>query len=157
VLYRRMMMRIAAALAGSIGAGALVTGESLGQVASQTLANLTVTQAATTVPVLRPLIGMDKSEITAQAQRLGTFEISIQPDQDCCQLFIPRHPATRMTVAGAEEDERALDIPAMVEAALVHTSIQEFTFPEEGIRPEPKPQPVPESVGLPVTQHSGSG
>src|SRR5262249_5839659 len=102
VLYRRMMMRIAEAIAGSVDARALVTGESLGQVASQTLANLTVTAAAASLPVLRPLVGMDKAEISAQAERIGTFEISIQPDQDCCQLFVPRHPATRMTVAEAE-------------------------------------------------------
>jgi thiamine biosynthesis protein ThiI len=130
VLYRRMMLRIAEAVATTIGASALVTGESLGQVASQTLSNLTVTEEATVLPVLRPLIGMDKAEISAQAQRIGTFDISIQPDQDCCQLFVPRHPATRSTLGDIHVAERALDIPAMVRMALENLSLQEFTFPE---------------------------
>jgi tRNA uracil 4-sulfurtransferase len=130
VLYRRMMMRIAEALASAAGAAALVTGESLGQVASQTLANLIVTGAATTLPLLRPLIGMDKAEISAQAQQLGTFEISIQPDQDCCQLFVPPHPATRMTVDEAADAEAALDIPSLIQQALQTATVLEFTFPE---------------------------
>jgi thiamine biosynthesis protein ThiI len=130
VLYRRMMLRIAEAVTTTIGASALVTGESLGQVASQTLSNLTVTEEATVLPVLRPLIGMDKAEISAQAQRIGTFDISIQPDQDCCQLFVPRHPATRSTLGDIHVAERALDIPAMVRMALENLSLQEFTFPE---------------------------
>jgi thiamine biosynthesis protein ThiI len=130
VLYRRMMLRIAEAVAATIGAPALVTGESLGQVASQTLSNLTVTEEATTLPVLRPLIGMDKAEISAQAQAIGTFEISIQPDQDCCQLFVPRHPATRSTLGDVHAAERVLDIPAMVRLAVDTVSVQEFTFPD---------------------------
>jgi len=130
VLYRRMMLRIAEALAASVGARALVTGESLGQVASQTLANLTVTEQATTLPLLRPLIGMDKAEISAQAQHIGTFEVSIQPDQDCCQLFVPPHPSTRMTLDEAEDAERALDIPALVRQALQSVTVEEFRFPE---------------------------
>jgi thiamine biosynthesis protein ThiI len=129
VLYRRMMMRIAAALAAAIDAPAVVTGESLGQVASQTLANLTVTEAAIVLPVLRPLVGMDKAEITADAQRIGTYEISIQPDQDCCQLFVPRHPTTRMTLAEATAAESGLDIAEMVQLALANTVVREFTFP----------------------------
>jgi thiamine biosynthesis protein ThiI len=134
VLYRRMMMRIAEAVAKSIGASALVTGESLGQVASQTLSNLTVTEEATSLSVLRPLIGMDKAEITAQAQRIGSFEISIQPDQDCCLLFVPRHPATRTTIAEIHESERLLDIPAMVAMALDNLSVQDFVFPKPTAR-----------------------
>jgi thiamine biosynthesis protein ThiI len=130
VLYRRMMMRIAAALANLVDARALVTGESLGQVASQTLANLAVIEEATSLPLLRPLIGMDKAEISAQAEHIGTYEISIQPDQDCCQLFVPRHPATRMTVAEAQDAERPLDVPAMVSHALEGASLEEFSFPE---------------------------
>jgi thiamine biosynthesis protein ThiI len=129
VLYRRMMLRIAEALAGPVGAAALVTGESLGQVASQTLANLCVVEEATSLPLLRPLVGMDKAEISAQAERLGTFEISIQPDQDCCQLFVPRHPSTRMTLKEAGEAESVLDIPAMVHTAFGNASMEEFTFP----------------------------
>ena len=129
VLYRRMMLRIAEAVARHIGAEALVTGESLGQVASQTLANMTTVQAAATLPVLRPLVGMDKAEISAQAEQIGTFEISIQPDQDCCQLFVPKHPATRMTVDTAVKAEAVLDIDAMVAAALSGIVVSEFRFP----------------------------
>ncbi|MBI1817559.1 MAG: tRNA 4-thiouridine(8) synthase ThiI [Deltaproteobacteria bacterium] len=129
VLYRRMMLRIASAIARQVGALALVTGESLGQVASQTLENLTVIGNATELPLLRPLIGMDKNEISEQAQALGTYEISIQPDQDCCQLFVPRHPATRMTIAEATEAEAALDIPALVQHALDHTEVVDFGEP----------------------------
>jgi thiamine biosynthesis protein ThiI len=140
VLYRRMMLRIAEAVAAATGASALVTGESLGQVASQTLSNLTVTEEATVLPVLRPLIGMDKAEISAQAQHIGTFDISIQPDQDCCQLFVPRHPATRSTLGDIHAAERVLDIPAMVRLALDNLSVQEFAFPEP--RPHVSRQPA---------------
>ena len=92
VVYRRLMVRIAEGLARHAGALALVTGESLGQVASQTLQNLARIDEAAAMPILRPLIGMDKLEITEQAQAIGTFEISIEPDADCCTLFVPRHP-----------------------------------------------------------------
>jgi thiamine biosynthesis protein ThiI len=91
VLYRRCMLRIAEALAPQTGAQALLTGEALGQVASQTLQNLRVIEAAVTLPILRPLIGMDKAEIIQQAQDIDTYDISIVPDQDCCTLFVPRH------------------------------------------------------------------
>jgi thiamine biosynthesis protein ThiI len=140
VLYRRMMLRIAEAVATTTDARALVTGESLGQVASQTLSNLTVTEEATVLPVLRPLIGMDKAEISAQAQHIGTFDVSIQPDQDCCQLFVPRHPATRSTLGDIHAAERVLDIPAMVRLALDNLSVQEFAFPEP--RPRVSRQPA---------------
>ncbi len=129
VLYRRMMLRIAAALAARREILALVTGESLGQVASQTLENITAIQDAVTIPVLRPLIGMDKQEITAQAERIGTFETSILPDQDCCQLFVPRHPATRVPVAVARRLESPLAVDDMVEEALSRTEAVEFHFP----------------------------
>jgi thiamine biosynthesis protein ThiI len=130
VLYRRMMMRIAETLARSLNAGALVTGESLGQVASQTLANIAVVEQAASLPVLRPLVGMDKAEITAEAERLGTFEISIRPDQDCCQLFVPKHPATAMSVEEAIEAEQSLDIPEMVQSAIAGIVTEHFVFPE---------------------------
>ncbi|MGH9204433.1 MAG: tRNA uracil 4-sulfurtransferase ThiI, partial [Vicinamibacterales bacterium] len=94
VVYRRMMLRIAERIARTAGAQALVTGEVVGQVASQTLENITVIADATSLPILRPLIGMDKEEITAEAQRLGTYCVSIVPDEDCCTLFTPRHPVT---------------------------------------------------------------
>jgi thiamine biosynthesis protein ThiI len=135
VLYRRMMLRIAAALARASGAEALVTGESLGQVASQTLANLAVIGEATTLPVLRPLIGMDKSEITAEAMRLGTFETSVIPDQDCCQLFVPRHPATRAPLDAVREVEARLDVAGLVAQAVAHTEREHHRFAgEEGER-----------------------
>src|SRR5256886_1220326 len=97
VVYRRLMVRIAEALAREHGALALATGESLGQVASQTLENIARIDEAAGLPILRPLIGMDKLEITREARRLDTFEISIEPDQDWCTLFVPAHPATRMS------------------------------------------------------------
>ena len=134
VLYRRMMMRIAEALAAQLGAKALVTGESLGQVASQTLENLSVAEEVLRLPLLRPLIGMDKSEITAEAERIGTFEISILPDQDCCQLFVPKHPATRMTSEQARDAEESLDIDRLVEQALESVPSEEYHFPKPRVR-----------------------
>lgn len=130
VLYRRYMLRIAEALAQQTGAEALVTGESLGQVASQTLQNLRVIEAASALPVLRPLIGMDKAEIMQEAQHIGTHNISIQPDQDCCTLFVPRHPATRTTLAAIEDAEQALDTPALVQMALDGLQTMELHFPK---------------------------
>ena len=121
VLYRRMMLRIAEALARRAGAEALVTGDSLGQVASQTLANLAVVGEAAALPVLRPLVGMDKSEIAAQAERIGTFETSIIPDQDCCTLFTPRHPATRAERSGVAALEARLDVGGLVAQAVAAT------------------------------------
>jgi len=129
VLYRRMMVRIAAAIAAQVEGAALVTGESLGQVASQTLENMIAVENAAPIPILRPLVGMDKLEITQQAQKIGTFEISVQPDQDCCQLFVPQHPATRMSVAEAQHAESALDIPSLIEEALAQIEVCEFRFP----------------------------
>jgi thiamine biosynthesis protein ThiI len=122
VLYRRLMMRIAAELALKERAGALVTGESLGQVASQTLENLMVINDAAPLLVLRPLIGMDKQEIIDQAKRIGTYEISILPDQDCCQLFVPKHPATKTTLEQIRRAERALPVDAMVKEAVTSTT-----------------------------------
>jgi thiamine biosynthesis protein ThiI len=129
VIYRRLMLRIAEKLARAWRARALVTGEVVGQVASQTLENLTAIAEATTMEVLRPLIGMDKDEIVAQAQQLGTFPISIIPDQDCCQLFMPRHPATRARLGQIEEAERALPLTELVDAAVAATWFVEFRFP----------------------------
>jgi thiamine biosynthesis protein ThiI len=118
VLYRRMMLRIAETLARRTGALALVTGDSLGQVASQTLANLAVIEAATTLPVLRPLVGMDKNEIAAEAERIGTYATSIVPDQDCCQLFVPKHPSTRAQPADVEAAEARFDVAGLVALAV---------------------------------------
>ncbi len=130
LLYRRLMARIAEHLAGLEGAKALVTGESLGQVASQTLENLTVIEEAVRLPVLRPLIGMDKEEISAQARGIGTYEISIQPDQDCCTLFVPRHPATRATVEEIDRAELTLDIGRLVKMSVERAEHEECAFPE---------------------------
>lgn len=121
VLYRRMMMRISEALALREGAQALVTGECLGQVASQTLPNLTsIGEVVETLPVLRPLIGFDKLEIEATGKSIGTYEISIQPHQDCCVLFIPRQVSTAVRAVDIAQAETALDIPALVDKALAN-------------------------------------
>ena len=118
VVYRRFMTRIAEAIARERGAGALVTGESLGQVGSQTLENIGVVRSVATLPVLSPLIGMDKQEIIEQARRIDTFPVSILPDEDCCSLFTPRHPTTRARLADVERLESALDVPALVARAV---------------------------------------
>ena len=129
VIYRRLMLRIAEALAHKGRAQALVTGEVLGQVASQTLENMTVIAPATSLEILRPLVGMDKDEIVAEAKRIGTYGISVIPDQDCCTLFTPKHPATRARLAVVERAEQALPIEEMVAAALAETVVEDFKFP----------------------------
>jgi thiamine biosynthesis protein ThiI len=129
VIYRRLMLRIAEALARRAGAQALVTGDVLGQVASQTIENLDVVGSAAMMPVFRPLVGFDKDEITLEAQRLGTYEVSIIPDEDCCTLFTPRFPTTRATRAGVDAAEAELDVPGLVEAALAGVAVEEFRYP----------------------------
>jgi thiamine biosynthesis protein ThiI len=129
VVYRRLMVRIAERLARHGGALALVTGESLGQVASQTLPNLTRIDEAASMPILRPLIGMDKLEITEQARALGTFEISIEPDADCCTLFTPRHPATRIEAEALAALEARLDLSRLVTAGVEAAQQELFEFP----------------------------
>jgi thiamine biosynthesis protein ThiI len=129
VLYRRMMLRIAEEIARRRQAEALVTGESLGQVASQTLGNLAIIEAAAGLPVLRPLIGMDKGEISDAAAALGTLETSIIPDQDCCQLFVPRHPTTRASGAAVLRAERTFDVAALVALAVGGTESIRLHFP----------------------------
>jgi thiamine biosynthesis protein ThiI len=118
VLYRRMMMRIADAVADQLGASALVTGENLGQVASQTVENMTAIEAAARRVVLRPLVTYDKVETTALARRIGTYETSILPFEDCCSLFVPPHPATHARAQDAERVEAKLDVAAEVAAAV---------------------------------------
>jgi len=130
VLYRRMMMRIAEELARRRGAEALVTGESLGQVASQTLGNLAIIEAATALPVLRPLIGMDKGEISDAAAALGTLETSIIPDQDCCTLFVPKHPTTHAAPAAVLRAEQSFDVSALVAFAVDATEAVRLHYPE---------------------------
>ena len=118
LIMRRFMMRISEAVAKKAGAHALVTGESLGQVASQTMMALGVTEDVTTMPVLRPLIGTDKVEIIRIAREIGTYETSILPYEDCCTVFTPRHPAIRPDVETVREAESVLDIDALVAEAL---------------------------------------
>ena len=130
VLYRRFMLRIAEAIAGRERAEALVTGESLGQVSSQTLSNMASVDRVATLPVLRPLVGRDKEEIIAEAREIGTYETSIEPDQDCCTLFVPRNPATHSTVAELEAAEEALDVDALVADGLAAVETLEFAWPE---------------------------
>jgi thiamine biosynthesis protein ThiI len=129
VIYRRLMLRIAEKLARTWHARALVTGEVVGQVASQTLENMTVTAEATTLEILRPLVGMDKDEITIEAERLGTLPISNIPDQDCCQLFTPRHPATRATRDQIARAEAQLPIDDLVRVAVEASAVEDFQFP----------------------------
>ena len=118
ILYRRFMVRIAESLAQREKAGALITGDSLGQVASQTLENIRTISAAATLPIFRPLIGDDKEEIIRIAREIGTYDISILADQDCCSLFVPKHPETMCTLDQAENAESALDVARLVQSTL---------------------------------------
>ena len=129
VVYRRLMLRIAERIARVSGSAALVTGEAVGQVASQTLDNLAVIDAAAALPVLRPLVGMDKDEIIHEARRLRTYEVSIIPDEDCCTLFTPKHPATRATARQVDEAETALPVEALVEDAAANAERHDLRFP----------------------------
>ncbi len=129
VLYRRMMIRIAEELARRERCWSLVTGDSLGQVASQTAENLSVVEEAAGLPILRPLIGMDKVEITEQARRIGTFATSIEPDEDCCRLFVPPHPSTKTDIDHIRKIERGFDLIALVKQGLDHTELAELNFP----------------------------
>ena len=120
ILMRRFMMRIACRVAERNGIQALVTGESVGQVASQTLEAMACTNAVCTVPVLRPVVGMDKEEIVRISRKIGTFETSILPYEDCCTVFTPKHPRTKPKIADLEEAEQALDVEALVEEAVAN-------------------------------------
>jgi thiamine biosynthesis protein ThiI len=129
VLYRRMMIRIAEELARREQCWALVTGDSLGQVASQTPQNLCAIEDAAELPILRPLIGMDKREIVDEAKRIGTYETSIEQDQDCCKLFVPPHPSTKTRIDDVRKIERMLDVVALVKQGLEKAELTEFSFP----------------------------
>lgn len=118
LLLRRYMMTIADRVARQHGCGALITGESLGQVASQTMQAIGVTDAVTTIPVLRPCIGLDKEEIIRISRRVGTFETSILPFEDCCTVFTPRHPKTRPELDKVIAEEQKVDFDALVEEAM---------------------------------------
>ncbi|MFC1756978.1 tRNA uracil 4-sulfurtransferase ThiI [Patescibacteria group bacterium] len=126
VVYRRLMIRIANEIAKKEKAQALVTGESLGQVASQTIENISVIENVSDLPILRPLIGMDKNEIIEVSQTIGTYQTSILHDQDCCQLFTPKHPSTRTTLEEIEKAEIDLDIKDLVKDVLERVEIKTF-------------------------------
>ena len=132
LLYRRFMVRVAERIAEAERAKALVTGESLGQVASQTLDNIGAIDAVATLPVLRPLIGSDKQEIVAEARAIGTYDLSIACDDDCCTLFMPRRPETHARAKELEEAEAGLDVDGLVAEAL-HGATSE-SFPTAGKR-----------------------
>jgi thiamine biosynthesis protein ThiI len=129
VVYRRLMLRIAQRIAYHVRARALVTGDVIGQVASQTLDNMTVIDQATQLTIFRPLVGMDKEEIVGQAQRLGTFDISIIPDQDSCTLFTPRHPETHAQRYTIDQAERTLPVDTMIDAAVKGAVIEQLAYP----------------------------
>ena len=122
-IMRRMMLRLAEAIARREGAGALITGESLGQVSSQTMDSIVVTNAVAQLPVFRPLIGFDKTEIVDLAERIGTYKISIQPYEDCCTIFVPRHPETHPKLAEVEKAEEKLPMEELLEEALARTDV----------------------------------
>jgi len=129
VIYRRMMLRIAQRIARDVRARALVTGDVVGQVASQTLDNMTTIDRASHMTILRPLVGMDKEEIIATAQKLGTFDVSILPDQDSCTLFTPRHPETHAHRYEVDEVERTLPLDAMVAEAVKGAVVEQLSYP----------------------------
>ncbi|MGC4085198.1 MAG: tRNA uracil 4-sulfurtransferase ThiI [Vicinamibacterales bacterium] len=129
VIYRRLMLRIAERLARRFKARALVTGDVVGQVASQTLENMTAISEVTRLQILRPLVGMDKDEIADEAEAIGTLPISNIPDQDCCTLFTPRNPATRARLADVLKAEDALPIEEMVAGAVAAATIEDFFWP----------------------------
>ena len=129
LLYRRFMLRLAETLARRLRADALITGESLGQVASQTIQNLRAVESVATMPVLRPLIGLDKPEIIAIARRMGTYETSITPHFDCCSFLLPDRPATKSTSAELDAAETSLDVQILVSNALDGTDIQTIDEP----------------------------
>lgn len=134
VIYRRLMLRIAERIARGSGSSALVTGEAVGQVASQTLDNMAVIDSVSALPVLRPLVGMDKEEIVDEARRLGTYQVSIIPDEDCCTLFMPKHPATRARRAQVEAAESTLSVEEWVEEAVANAMCRDLRFPPTAIQ-----------------------
>ena len=126
-LMRRFMMRIAERLARKLGGQTIITGESLGQVASQTMLALGCTDAVSSLPVFRPVIGMDKEEIITIARKIGTFETAILPYEDCCTVFTPKHPRTKPDLIAVEKGERRLDVEALVNEAVEGTETIKIT------------------------------
>jgi thiamine biosynthesis protein ThiI len=123
ILYRRYMLRIAQRIAWRERARVLVTGDSIGQVASQTIENIDVISRAVEMPILRPLIGDDKIEIINLARKIGSYEISIQPDQDCCSLFVPKHPETKAHLETIESSESRLQIDDVMDQAMASAEV----------------------------------
>ena len=128
ILYRRAMLRIAEAIAQKVDAHALVTGENVGQVASQTLSNIRAIEEVTPLPILRPLAGDNKEEIINEARRIGTYQISIEPYEDCCSVFVPKHPETRANLEKVREIESALDLAPLIIQTLEQTERKTFKF-----------------------------
>ena len=125
---RRFMMKISERIARDHGCEALVTGENLGQVASQTMQAMAVTGATTTLPIFQPLIGMDKEEIVTIARKIGTMETSILPYEDCCTVFTPTHPKTKPTISGVDKACEKLDFDALIERALQNTELVKVRY-----------------------------
>ena len=128
LIMRRFMMRISQRVAEQVKAKALVTGESLGQVASQTMEALRVTEDVVDLPVLRPLIGLDKEEIVRLSRKIGTFDTSILPYEDCCTVFTPRHPRTKPNLEEVREAEAALDIDGLIDRAMTNREFVRIKF-----------------------------
>lgn len=126
IIMRRFMMEIAERLAVEKGAQALITGESLGQVASQTIGAIACTDAACTMPVFRPLLGMDKEEIIEISRRINTFEVSIQPYEDCCTVFTPKHPRTRPELSKVLLEQSKIDSAPLIEEAVRNVAVREI-------------------------------
>ena len=150
LLYRRMMLRIAEVLARRDRALALATGDSLGQVASQTLRNLVAVDAAARIPVFRPLIGTDKMEILATAHRIGTYDISSEPFHDCCPVFLPRSPALYSSPQELAEAETKLDVPALVTMGIRGTTLERFSY-KSGVVEAEEAKPL-----VPLNQQSAA-
>jgi tRNA uracil 4-sulfurtransferase len=136
ILYRRYMLRLAERIAQRERARVLVTGDSVGQVASQTIENIDVISRAVRMPILRPLVGDDKLEIVEVAKKIGTYEISIQPDQDCCSLFVPKHPETKADLSQVESAEARLSVDEVMNVALESSEIvvSELTHETRAVR-----------------------
>ena len=128
LLLRRYMMAIADRLAHQLGCGGLITGESLGQVASQTMQAIGVTDPVATLPVFRPCIGLDKEEIVQISRKIGTFETSIQPYEDCCTVFTPKHPRTKPIMHFVEQAEREAQLDELIEEAIANTTVKTIDF-----------------------------
>ena len=142
LLYRRMMLRIAEQLGRRNHALAIVAGDSLGQVASQTLQNMVAVGAASTMPVFRPLAGDDKQEILALARRIGTFDISAEPFHDCCPIFLPRSPELYATAADLEKAEAGLNVPELVRSSVRSATLERFTFSGGKVERTESPEPA---------------